>query len=673
MFDNTDSLLDLIHAYRNDHDSGSLLDKYADESVHNQSSLYDVSPVDYSANTRDGFQTGSQSQLAEHSIQNVFNLRRENANQLGIINKMRGLQANRLDYDTDVISLGENYADKALDSRTMDGLYNVTLTDIYKDKTRFMAFHGLFTDGMVEIKSNTELDVDTKTKSDSFDGTMIGDHKYASFDNESLHKQQTTTSLYYQNNVGLYESTEQGPLIISSVASSMLGRLNNATDTGSTPTKNKDVRHDIVSNTNSVSAFDSAKDVDLVQLHKADSYTAAKAVDDKNNTNTSSILVKGDTFIEDPFDPRNDPSNTSQSETKNILNKDSNLEAQYDGVYDAKSMRPWIKEHELKTNIAKAIAVDGIEEYEGSKISDLILEEESELQDKIKKPESASSLTGIVAPERNYSIEEKGLELKSSLSTNSIVEKTEEISISSKILELENKYVFKKEENKTSIFGDEAPLINFNVEKQGSTLTSLLKEESEELIQRDVSITNQILETEKEIRNRVFKREEENVSDFTGGLIPKKNFDIEKQGSTLTSLLKDDTIETVAEVGLVSAILVDNSNMKKEFKKESKEKISIIPQRNYEVEKQGTQLGVLLQKDFETNNGVRFDETQYYDEKELEKKKTDLEIKMKPILEKMRKEEIKSLIVSFQDKLLYATFEEKLIIDLKIAIAKKFL
>ena len=103
----------------------------------------------------------------ENNIASILNVRGKNYQELSIIDKMRGIQANRLNLDTDNLSISEIYADEKLDNRTMNGLYNVTLADTYKDKRLFNAYHGLYTDGfLIEIEDTQDMGTVQKTYSE---------------------------------------------------------------------------------------------------------------------------------------------------------------------------------------------------------------------------------------------------------------------------------------------------------------------------------------------------------------------------------------------------------------------------------------------------------------------------------------------------------------------------
>jgi len=155
----------------------------------------------------------------KNSLSGMLNVRGRNYQKLSIIDKMRGIQANRLNIDTDDLSLAEIYADDKLDNRTMNGIYNVTITDTYKDKKLFNAFHNLYTDGLLtEIedtqdtglvqKTYSELEeeniffqknnnlYENKTYTDNKDNF---NHSSSSIQNEFNNKYEFSNTLYSQN------------------------------------------------------------------------------------------------------------------------------------------------------------------------------------------------------------------------------------------------------------------------------------------------------------------------------------------------------------------------------------------------------------------------------------------------------------------------------------------
>lgn len=89
------------------------------------------------------------------------NIRGGNHGNISLIDRMRGIQANRLDMDNEGVSIAEQYSDSALDKRAMGGMYNVTIGDIYSDKVKYMAHHGLMTDGAIDMNNN-HYQVDTE-------------------------------------------------------------------------------------------------------------------------------------------------------------------------------------------------------------------------------------------------------------------------------------------------------------------------------------------------------------------------------------------------------------------------------------------------------------------------------------------------------------------------------
>ncbi len=98
--------------------------------------------------------------LDDNSIANKINYRASNYGNMSLIDKMRGVQANRLNLDSESVSLAESYADKTLDKRVMNGAYNVSITDIYANEQAFEAHFNLHTDGFVEVKENPLIDTD---------------------------------------------------------------------------------------------------------------------------------------------------------------------------------------------------------------------------------------------------------------------------------------------------------------------------------------------------------------------------------------------------------------------------------------------------------------------------------------------------------------------------------
>lgn len=192
-------LFDIYQKENSTTQSESLIDKYSNSSNSNSnsifsntnttpndnshSSLFDSSPDSmnsifsssnnsgnniYNDETKNLSSIGNYGQedfFNQNSIANTFNIRGRNYQELSLVDKMRGIQANRLNIDTEDLSMAEIYADKTLDNRTMNGLYNVTITDTYQDKKLFNAYHNLYTDGII---TNIEDTQDTETYSTNY-------------------------------------------------------------------------------------------------------------------------------------------------------------------------------------------------------------------------------------------------------------------------------------------------------------------------------------------------------------------------------------------------------------------------------------------------------------------------------------------------------------------------
>lgn len=93
------------------------------------------------------------------SIYAEFNIRESKTGQVNVLDKMRGLQGARLDNSGEV-SLAEQLIDSRLDKRTFNGVYNVTISDVYKNKNLMNQHFNLYSDGMVEDVEHSELEGD---------------------------------------------------------------------------------------------------------------------------------------------------------------------------------------------------------------------------------------------------------------------------------------------------------------------------------------------------------------------------------------------------------------------------------------------------------------------------------------------------------------------------------
>lgn len=98
-----------------------------------------------------------------------INIRASNYGNMSIVDKMRGIESNRLNIDGDV-TLAEMYSDKSLDRRFGGGMYNVTIADIYLDNNLYKEHHKLNTDGKIEIKENYAMDIEDINKKKEMGG-----------------------------------------------------------------------------------------------------------------------------------------------------------------------------------------------------------------------------------------------------------------------------------------------------------------------------------------------------------------------------------------------------------------------------------------------------------------------------------------------------------------------
>lgn len=93
---------------------------------------------------------------------NYFNFKAQHLGTIGVVERMAGLVANREDLSFGDISLAESYKDGALNTRVMGGIYNKTLTDMYKNKDDFLRLQGAFTlGGMIKGNNDAEIEMET--------------------------------------------------------------------------------------------------------------------------------------------------------------------------------------------------------------------------------------------------------------------------------------------------------------------------------------------------------------------------------------------------------------------------------------------------------------------------------------------------------------------------------
>ena len=131
MFGNHNNDLMSQYSGRSDND---LMSKYSGES---SGSSFDTRSQHHASHIIGG-----------QSLFSSLNVRDDNMKHLSIVDRMRGIQASRLNFG-DNASLDEQYNDSSLDKRVFGGAYNVTTSDIYKDKSLFKAHFNLFTDSFI--------------------------------------------------------------------------------------------------------------------------------------------------------------------------------------------------------------------------------------------------------------------------------------------------------------------------------------------------------------------------------------------------------------------------------------------------------------------------------------------------------------------------------------------
>ena len=129
-----------------------------------------------------------------------FNIRGSNLGTVGILESKAGLVAKREDLNFKGISLAEIHMDKGLDNRTMGGLYNYTMSDMYSDDKNFLFQQiGAKLGGMILdeadyksksfIMEQTENNVSSKISNDKKQHISVLDMKpLASVDYEESHQ-----------------------------------------------------------------------------------------------------------------------------------------------------------------------------------------------------------------------------------------------------------------------------------------------------------------------------------------------------------------------------------------------------------------------------------------------------------------------------------------------------
>lgn len=143
--------------------------------------------------------------LNEDSFSHDLNVRGSRYGNMSITDKMRGMQANRLDIDSGEISLAEMYNDSSLDNRVAGGKYNVTISDVYADERKWRALHGLNTDGKIEVAENYQIDNEIVKAKEITNPHKLELNNQPSIKTVSYQKDNLSSSLLKENSL----STEQ--------------------------------------------------------------------------------------------------------------------------------------------------------------------------------------------------------------------------------------------------------------------------------------------------------------------------------------------------------------------------------------------------------------------------------------------------------------------------------
>ena len=160
---------------------------------------------------------GKGSYMNENSNAHALNVRAQRYGDFSIVDKMRGVIANKRNLDGDSVSLAESYSDKSLDKRAMGGLYNVTITDIYQDSAKFQAHHGLFADGFVSEAENVNIETDSVGPLGKKDNPLIiqimveenpETGTIFSKKEENISSQETTSNSFINKYIGSNNETE---------------------------------------------------------------------------------------------------------------------------------------------------------------------------------------------------------------------------------------------------------------------------------------------------------------------------------------------------------------------------------------------------------------------------------------------------------------------------------
>lgn len=112
---------------------------------------------------------------------NYFNFRAQHLGTIGVVERMAGLVAHREDMSFGDISLAETYKDSALNTRVMGGIYNKTISDMYKNRDDYLRLQGAYTLGGMITEGGSKKEsspFDNKTTAKILGSDGLGKSNY---------------------------------------------------------------------------------------------------------------------------------------------------------------------------------------------------------------------------------------------------------------------------------------------------------------------------------------------------------------------------------------------------------------------------------------------------------------------------------------------------------------
>lgn len=150
-------------------------------------------------------------ELQSNHPSNYFNFKAQHLGEIGVIERMVGLVANREDMSFGDISLAETYKDGMLNTRVMGGIYNKTLTDMYLNKDDWLRMQGAMSlGGLIKGKNDAEIESDASLfenkASKAILSPKIKDGAYLEGNTayNMLGSKQTAENILSSSNVGSY-------------------------------------------------------------------------------------------------------------------------------------------------------------------------------------------------------------------------------------------------------------------------------------------------------------------------------------------------------------------------------------------------------------------------------------------------------------------------------------